>query len=329
VLGLAATYCFPLQLRPAPPMWNDIYGLMQRRLYPEGGGPSDPLRIAEEYRAALGPAALESLVLELVRDSEWLPGPLHTKLLSLPWSDVLTTNWDRLLEYAAQVNDEQTYDFVRVLADIPRARSPRIVKLHGSMPSGPFVLAEEDYRCYPRDYAPFVNLVQQVLMENDLCLLGFSGDDPNFLHWSGWIRNHLGAAARRIYLVGDLHLSPARRKYLEGRNIAPVDLSPLVDHLEKQERGSAACALFLESLINAKPEPAWAWPSDKGVKAAAEYESFSGVGQPRNLTASQLKHLAEIWKKERQNYPGWLICPSSMRARIRSEAARTEGILGR
>ena len=49
-----------------------------------------------------------------------------------------------------------------------RTRAPRIVKLHGTFPSlEPFIFTEEDFRSYPREFAPFVNLAQQVLLENE------------------------------------------------------------------------------------------------------------------------------------------------------------------
>jgi hypothetical protein len=41
-----------------------------------------------------------------------------------------------------------------------------------------------------KNFAPFVNTVQQTLLEKSLCLIGFSGDDPNFLQWIGWIRDN-------------------------------------------------------------------------------------------------------------------------------------------
>ena len=76
---------------------------------------------------------------------------------------------------------------------------PRIVKLHGSLPSQfPLIVTEEDYRTYPTKFAPFVNTVQQAMMETVFCLIGFSGYDPNFLEWSGWVRDNLGASAPQI-----------------------------------------------------------------------------------------------------------------------------------
>ena len=58
----------------------------------------DPLKLADEYEAALGRHALDSLIRDQVRDNQWQPGDLHERLLGLPWTDVLTTNWDTLLE---------------------------------------------------------------------------------------------------------------------------------------------------------------------------------------------------------------------------------------
>jgi hypothetical protein len=81
---------------PLPPLWENIAGEMRRRTGPETPDPSstDPLRLAEEYRASYGQASLDGLIRALIRDEAWTPSQLHTGLLELPWSDVLTTNWD-------------------------------------------------------------------------------------------------------------------------------------------------------------------------------------------------------------------------------------------
>lgn len=99
---------------------------------------------------------------------------------------MFTTNYDTLLEKAAQSTYERKYDVVASPADIPAQERPRIVKLHGSFPhQRPFIITEEDFRTYRERFAPFVNLVQQSAQENVLVLLGFSGEDPNFLGWTG------------------------------------------------------------------------------------------------------------------------------------------------
>src|SRR5207237_1383627 len=101
-----------------------------------------------------------------VPDHAWEPGPSHRGLLDLPWTDVLTTNYDTLLERAASGVNTRAYEPVLTFGDIARATAPRIIKLHGTVPRGPFILAEEDYRRYPAEHAPLVNLARQIFLEN-------------------------------------------------------------------------------------------------------------------------------------------------------------------
>ena len=219
------------------------------------------MRLAEEYKNYLGQAALDEFIRNYIRDDAWRPGRIHRLLLELPWSDVLTTNWDTLLERTAHSVNSRLYETVQITADLAHARAPRIVKLHGSLgTSDHFIIAEEDYRTYPARFAAFVNLARQLFIENELCLLGFSADDPNFLQWSGWVRGRLGGSARRIYLVGALDLGPAKRKLLEARNVAPIDLAPLVSYLdERNDQHAAAIRLFLEFLAASEPSPVHDW----------------------------------------------------------------------
>ena len=159
-------------------------------------GISDILRLAEEYQAVHGRAALHDFIKTNTPDEGMTePGDLHTKLLALNWSDVFTTNYDTLLERAQALDQKnltpkikKRYRIVRTTEEIPLSNKDdrrRIVKLHGSFPSNiPFILTEEDFRTYPKKFAPFVNTVQQSMLENIFCLIGFSGDDPNF--YAGW-----------------------------------------------------------------------------------------------------------------------------------------------
>ncbi|MCA1408231.1 SIR2 family protein [Ensifer sp. IC3342] len=294
---------------PQPPLWSTFRDAMLQDLYPGGEGPSDPLILAEEYRSTLGYGALEGIIRKYIRDTEWEPGDLHGNLLRLPWSDVLTTNWDTLLERSAALDPDTSYDVVRVIADIARARRPRIVKLHGSMPSYlPFIFTEEDFRTYPERFAPFVNLAQQALLENELCLLGFSGEDPNFLKWAGWVRDKLGTAARPIRLIGVLNLAPSRRRLFEARNITPIDLSPLVQRLPQEDRHQRAMDILLEYFWQARPSAnvEWECTSEKQYNLAAATDSDAKVAL-----------LASIWREDRERHPGWLVTPYDQRLRGR------------
>lgn len=304
---------------PGPPLWSDLLRDLVDQLYPDTANeaPTNPLRIAEEYRTYFGQAALNDFIRTRFPDRAWLPGPLHTELLELPWSDVLTTNWDTLLERAAEDSVECAYEVVRSEADLPHARSPRIVKLHGSIGDvGPLIFAEEDYRTYPAKHAAFVNLARQIFIENELCLVGFSGDDPNFLQWAGWVRDQLGGTARRIYLVGNLHLPHATRKYLEAHNIAPIDLAPLVNKASPTERHALATRLFFDALKLAKPAPAHDWkltPFGEFPLPAAGPDAQRRAHKDDAFAAELLEKTVLLLRGERENYPGWLVCPRNLR----------------
>ena len=212
------------------PTWDDLGDIFLKKLY--GHSPKDEkylnvLKLANEIEATFGRNTLEDLLKTEIPDKEYQPSLLHERVLQLPWNDVFTTNFDTLLERAAEKIVQQRYEPVINKEDLILSTKPRIIKLHGSFPSErPLIITEEDYRQYPIRFAPFVNTVQQSLIENTLCLVGFSGDDPNFLKWIGWIRDNLGKEnSLKIYLIGILNLSIGQKRLFENRNIVPLDLS--------------------------------------------------------------------------------------------------------
>ncbi|MBC8726633.1 SIR2 family protein [Paraburkholderia sp. 31.1] len=307
------------------PLWAEFTTSLTRDLYAGETSLSfaDPLRVAEEYRAYFGQGALNDKIRFEIDNDAWRTGPLYEDLLTLPWSDVLTTNWDTLLEQSAEKIHSPYYTTVTKTSDLAWAQSPRIVKLHGTIGiTDCFIAAQEDYRTYPERFAPFVNLARQVFIENELCLLGFSGDDPNFLQWAGWVRDHLAGHARKIYLVGALNLSAARRKQLESTNIAPVDLYPAVAHITDRDlRHQEAIAMFLREMKSEeesriKPHD---WQPTTFPSHTANPEEHHRLYSDPEYAAALLINQLEILRKDREAYPGWLLCPESLRWRVANQ----------
>lgn len=331
----------------AMPSWSQMAEALCHQLYPlddarrqsalrEASGTSGFLRLAQEYQAAFGASSLNDRIRNLVPDADYRPDDLHKRLLRLPWADVFSTNWDTLLERACADVFNRSYDIVRTVGEVPFTMRPRIVKLHGSFPGHePFIFTEEDYRTYPTKFSPFVNLVQQSMMETIFCLVGFSGDDPNFLHWTGWVRDNLGAGAPKIYLVGWLDLSLHRRRMLEARDVMPVDLSalPEADKWPPDLRHRYATEWLIAALELGKPSAATHWPSPPSpppsppphlgaVPASTQHlprrePTISSRGQSAAERAQALRVAIEAWAYNRGLYPGWLIAPEHVRATLR------------
>ena len=297
------------------PLWNDFAKILKGEL---GSYNSDPLRLAEEYCAYFGNQALYDLIKKKINDVAWVPGELHKNLLELPWSEILTTNWDTLLERAAIKIHHPVYNVVSKQEDLSSARTPRIVKLHGTIDvTKDLVFTQEDYRKYPQDYAAFVNFARQVFIENELCLLGFSGDDPNFLQWAGWVRDHLAHHSRRIYLVGALNLNASKRKYLESINVAPIDLHDLVmDYDDHDIKHLEAIKIFIQTLKNLKPKKISEWNlTDIDSKNIIDID-YNRVHKDFNYVAKLLEKKLPFLVNDRLSYPGWIISPSTHRLQL-------------
>ncbi|KAF0217578.1 MAG: hypothetical protein FD174_3257 [Geobacteraceae bacterium] len=334
------------------PTWGDLAESLCEKLYPssdksithhrslalkKASATSGALRLAQEYEASFGRTELNRLLKTFVPDDDFAPSSLHENLLKLPWADVFTTNWDTLLEKALDSIVDRRYDVVLSREDIPASQQPRIVKLHGSFPSNyPFIFTEEDYRSYPTQFPYFVNMVQQTMMENLFCLVGFSGDDPNFLHWAGWVRDNLGKSAPKIYMVGWLDLAPVQRRVLEDRNIIPVDLSKLPQATKWPEEFRHRYALeWFQWTLKVKQPTASSTESffSRGKQTPPSYleidlDAFTKENPKERFRANtsgpgkELERLKEVqdqlpyWQNERFRYEGWVIAPRRIRSKI-------------
>ncbi|MDR2706882.1 MAG: SIR2 family protein [Planctomycetaceae bacterium] len=242
--------------------WDELGILFYERLHgkqPDQNQFLNPMQIAEELEVVIGRTGLEQMIRQSIPDLQIVPSEIHENLMELPWNDVFTTNYDTLLERAAEKVISQRYDIVVNQEDLVFSTRPRIIKLHGSFPSQrPFIVTEEDYRRYPIDFAPFVNTVQQSLIENTLCLIGFSGRDPNFLKWIGWIRDNFGNNTSLIYMiVYEEDFSLADQRLFSKRNIVPVNLVTLTENSMSIEKAFSEFFNYLKDEIDKKYPFLW------------------------------------------------------------------------
>ena len=294
---------------PYPPDWNTLAKRFVDRLYPDYDeeakndvlGKKGVLQLAQEFEAAFQRPALNRYVKELICDDNLIPNALFSRLLELPWNEVFTTNYDTLLERAAKTVLTQKYDVVYSCKDLAFSDSPRIMKLHGSFPSDatPLILTEEDYRTYPVKYSPFVNTVQQTLMENVLCLIGFSGSDPNFLKWIGWVRDNLGESMPSIYLIDFMNLTDAERRVLESKRIIPVDLSEL-----KTDAENGYLKAFDVAFKKLEVRPAF-----------LEWQPIPIFDLPQKSPEDIISAIKDL-EQNRLAYPNWIVMPWSQQERM-------------
>ena len=249
----------------SPPDWGELASDMYIELYPKPSNEENiktwesnkliktsgknTLHLAEEYITFFDRNKMNLLIEKNVSDEMFIPSSLHKRLLSQNWTDIFTTNYDTLLERTREaVFPKKDYKVIYSKDNLPGSRGalPRIIKLHGSIPNvRPYIISEEDFRSYPQKFAAFVNTVQQALIETTLCMIGFSGNDPNFLNWHGWLLDNLGENCPQIYLIGLFNDSAQIEKEIfKERKIALVDLSELLDGTEVNKFAAAYDKFF-------------------------------------------------------------------------------------
>lgn len=299
--------------------WNELGDLFYERIYDKvpdenTGHYLDAMKLAEIVEASFGRPALDQILLDNLPDEEFAPSGLHKKLLELNWSDVFTTNYDTLLERARKFVAGRRYQLVLSKEDLIYSSSPRIVKLHGSFPSTrPFVISHEDYRRYPIESAAFINTVQQALLENVMCLIGFSGDDPNFQNWIGWIHDNLGKNySSKIYLVTADNSSMETTAFFTDKNIVVLNMAECFQSTENATYADAL-ELFLNELsVRQEKHTRKEWMPHTGQK----YEQIKRDLDWNLINKTEIDMMNGIirfWNTSKQNYPGWIIMPSKDR----------------
>lgn len=103
---------------------------------------------------------------------------VHSLLATLPVSEVVTTNYDRLFEEASAAAGRE----VAVLPyESVGGRSRWLLKMHGSVTHpGDIVLTREDYLRYADRRAALAGIVQALLITRHMLFVGFSLTDDNF-----------------------------------------------------------------------------------------------------------------------------------------------------
>ena len=110
---------------------------------------------AEELYAALDRTAVERFLRSVLRHDGLEPGPAHKRLHDLPFDAILTTNFDKLIEFALPKTPHFTQLDDAELTDWMQSPHPAIVKIHGDIDrAGSIVLRAEDYNKLKFDNAP-------------------------------------------------------------------------------------------------------------------------------------------------------------------------------
>ena len=87
-------------------------------------------------------------------------------------------------------------------ADLPyRKGGKELIKIHGDFESDNFVLKEDDYLSYSRNFRLIENYVKSIIGTKVVLFLGYSFSDPDIKQIFSWAKDILDGDFQRAYLI--------------------------------------------------------------------------------------------------------------------------------
>lgn len=162
------------------------------------------------------------------RQADASPSSAHDRVLSLPVHDIWTTNYDCLIERAADAAGIEL-DLLREDDDLTTSKpvTRRLYKMHGSVESETasehLIISRDDFEHYPHTHPRFWHLLRAHFLTRSFLFVGFSLTDPNIREIFKMVRLSTPDVQRGHFAVmkqpgeGD-----GRRAELQRRDLARV-----------------------------------------------------------------------------------------------------------
>ena len=183
------------------PTWGQAVNEIAKRLSLKGDN-LDYLRIPQYYFNTRGKKEYTQLMRKIFRHSEYLmPHAIHKKIIDFNTETIITTNYDHLIEQAAEENS-QIISVVSKDTDLPYRKGGReLIKMHGDFENDNFVLKEDDYLAYDRNFKLIENYVRSLIGTKVVLFVGYSFSDPDLKLIFSWVKDILGGDFQRAYLI--------------------------------------------------------------------------------------------------------------------------------
>lgn len=184
------------------PLWNDLGIEVANRSKRAFSG--DPKAELSAYCAECSKFELIRLLRKCLHIGTAKPGAAHDEFARLPFTQVLTTNFDFLLERAYEnvgksylpVLDEDLMPFGRTDGET------RILKMHGDLhhPSL-MVITEEDYDKFSTLRESMFQEVAYLLSHHSVMFVGYSIDDPDIRQIWSLVKKYFREFRRPAYAL--------------------------------------------------------------------------------------------------------------------------------
>lgn len=205
------------------PMWKDLVNELKKDLPQSVEGEYDALKIAQLHQNTFGFRDSIERVKDILKCEKTVPNKIHEAIFKLNPCDIITTNYDCLLEnYASNIIGNH-YSLIRKDEDIPYASyNNHIIKMHGDFVDNNVVLTENDYINYSQSFPLISSLVQSLIATKTILCVGYSFCDPDLKMLLNTVRNVLKHNCPRIFMLADFSSDTVNESYLKKQGVYPI-----------------------------------------------------------------------------------------------------------
>ncbi|MHA7845637.1 SIR2 family protein [Serratia sp. D1N4] len=255
------------------PSWSDLIEALQKELNLEHE--HDYLKLAQSYYLEHGDY-LYYRKLKSFFNIDASPSLVHKSILELEPKNIITTNWDCLLEKSISENLE-LYDIIVSDEDLSKSSLPnKLVKMHGDFNHHNIIFKEDDYLNYEHNSPLISNYIKGVLSTNAVLFIGYSYNDIDLKLIMMWLRNH-AKSRQPIYLL-TFSENKSKIKYLENHGIKTIVLTDLERKIPRLDNYSSIIYDFISKIVS--------------------YKNFNAAGSidPIAFVYGKIRHLSNLKK---------------------------------
>ena len=183
------------------------------------------------------------------------PSVIHELIFKLKPKNIITTNWDNLLEISAK-NQILIYETISKDEDLIKSDLHNyIIKMHGDIDNKNIVFKEEDYIDYSKKFPIIENYVKSILSTNVTLFMGYSYSDINLKYIIKWLQHHSSHKPKILFLDVSGKTQDHQINYLEDYGITTILAKDTKDNYSKLDKNSTGdysnrTATFLSRLLN-------------------------------------------------------------------------------
>lgn len=181
------------------PSWGELIQEIKKELN-LNDDEDDYLKIPQYYYDTYGQQKYLDKIIEVFdKNSNATPNKIHTEINKLNPKHIITTNYDTLIEDKMNSGIHK-YEVISEDLDIPYSLSGNyIIKMHGDINKKNFVLKEDDYFDYEKNFQMISTLIKSLIMNNTVLFVGYSLGDSTFNSIFRLINSYFGNNAKNAY----------------------------------------------------------------------------------------------------------------------------------